>query len=137
MITLYGFGPMFGLPDPSPFVIKTMTQLKMAGLPFAFERARPPEAPKGKIPFIRDGDFLLGDSVFILDHLRRAHGVELDGHLTQAQRSVGWAMERMLEDHLYWRSSTRAGRSTRISTRARRSSSVKRRRRRSGSSRRG
>lgn len=102
MITLYGFGPLFGLPDPSPFVLKTMTQLKMAGLPFKFERARPSEAPKGKIPFIRDGDLVLGDSVFILDHLRRAHGVELDGHLTQTQRSVGWALERMLEDHLYW-----------------------------------
>jgi glutathione S-transferase len=102
MITLYGFGPLFGLPDPSPFVIKTMTQLKMAGLPFKFERARPPEAPKGKIPFIRDGDLVLGDSVFILDHLKQAHGVELDAHLTPAQRSVGWAMERMLEDHLYW-----------------------------------
>jgi len=25
MITLYGFGPLFGLPDPSPFVMKTMT----------------------------------------------------------------------------------------------------------------
>jgi glutathione S-transferase len=102
MITLYGFGPLFGLPDPSPFVLKTMTQLKMAGLPFGFERARPSEAPKGKIPFIRDGELVLGDSVFILDYLRRAHGVELDAHLTPAQRSVGWAMERMLEDHLYW-----------------------------------
>ncbi len=102
MITLYGFGPLFGLPDPSPFVLKTMTQLKMAKLPFRFERARPPEAPKGKIPFIRDGDLVLGDSVFILDHLKRAHGVDLDDHLSEAQRSVGWALERMLEDHLYW-----------------------------------
>jgi glutathione S-transferase len=102
MITLYGFGPLFGLPDPSPFVLKTMTQLKMAGLPFSFERAAPPQAPKGKIPFIRDGELVLGDSVFILDHLKRAHGVELDGHLTERQRSVGWALERMVEDHLYW-----------------------------------
>ena len=102
MITLYGFGPLFGLPDPSPFVLKTMTQLKMSGLPFAFERATPPQAPKGKIPFIRDGELVLGDSVFILDHLERAHGVDLDAHLTERQRSLGWAMERMLEDHLYW-----------------------------------
>ena len=102
MLTLYGFGPLFGLPDPSPFVLKTMTQLKMAGLPFRFERADPREAPKGKIPFIRDGDVVLGDSVFILDHLKRAHGVELDAHLTPQQRSLGWALERMLEDHLYW-----------------------------------
>ena len=102
MITLYGFGPMFGLPDPSPFVLKTLTQLKMSGLPFKLERAGRADAPKGKIPFIRDGDLVLGDSVFILDHLRQAHGVELDCWLTAEQRSVGWALERMLEDHLYW-----------------------------------
>ena len=102
MITLYGFGPMFGLPDPSPFVLKTLTQLKMSGLPFGLQRADRAEAPKGKIPFIRDGDLVLGDSVFILDHLKRAHGVDLDAALTPEQRSVGWALERMLEDHLYW-----------------------------------
>ena len=102
MITLYGFGPMFGLPDPSPFVLKTLTQLKMSGLPFKLERAARADAPKGKIPFIRDGDLVLGDSVFILDHLKRAHGVDLDGRLTPEQRSMGWALERMLEDHLYW-----------------------------------
>ena len=102
MITLYGFGPMFGLPDPSPFVLKTLTQLKMSGLPFNLERAVRTDAPKGKIPFIRDGDLVLGDSVFILDHLRQTHGVELDTWLTPEQRSLGWALERMLEDHLYW-----------------------------------
>jgi glutathione S-transferase len=102
MITLYGFGPMFGLPDPSPFVLKTLTQLKMSGLPFALERARIADSPKGKIPFIRDGETVLGDSVFILDHLKAAHGVDLDAHLTPEQKSVGWALERMLEDHLYW-----------------------------------
>ncbi|HEY2706761.1 MAG TPA: glutathione S-transferase family protein [Caulobacteraceae bacterium] len=102
MITLYGFGPMFGLPDPSPFVLKTLTQFKMGGVPFQLERAVPGEAPKGKIPFIRDGDLVLGDSVFILDHLREAHGVDLDAHLSPEQRGLAWAMERMLEDHLYW-----------------------------------
>lgn len=102
MIVLYGFGPLFGLPDPSPFVVKTLTQLKMAGVPFRFARASPSDAPKGKIPFIRDGETVLGDSVFILDHLRRAHGVDLDGWLTDEQRGVGWGVERMLEDHLYW-----------------------------------
>jgi glutathione S-transferase len=102
MITLYGFGPMFGLPDPSPFVLKTLTQLKMSGLPFRLEQATRADAPKGKIPFIRDGDLVLGDSVFILDHLKRNHGVELDQHLSTEQLGVGWALERMLEDHLYW-----------------------------------
>jgi hypothetical protein len=34
MITLYNFGPAFGLPDPSPFVMKVETLLKMARLPY-------------------------------------------------------------------------------------------------------
>jgi len=34
MITLYSFGPGFGLPDPSPFVTKAEVLLKMAELPY-------------------------------------------------------------------------------------------------------
>jgi glutathione S-transferase len=34
MIILYTFGPYFGLPDPSPFVMKAEVLLKMANLPF-------------------------------------------------------------------------------------------------------
>ena len=30
MITLHGFGPMFGLADPSPFVMKVMALLKLS-----------------------------------------------------------------------------------------------------------
>src|SRR5262249_45040785 len=37
MLTLYGSGPMFGLPDPCPFVLGAMTQLRMAGVPFRLE----------------------------------------------------------------------------------------------------
>ena len=47
MITLYGFGPGFGLPEISPFVTKTEVQLKMAGLAYRKERATPPASPKG------------------------------------------------------------------------------------------
>jgi hypothetical protein len=34
VITLHTFGPGFGLPDPSPLVMKSETLLKMAGLPY-------------------------------------------------------------------------------------------------------
>ena len=45
MITLYGFGPGFGLSEISPFVTKTEVQLKMAGLAYRKEKARPPASP--------------------------------------------------------------------------------------------
>ena len=102
MIVLYGFGPLFGLPDPSPFVLKSEVQLKMSGLPFRRERAAPPQAPKGKMPFIADGETTVGDSTFIRWHIERVHGVDLDAGLTAEQRARAWAIERMLEDHIYW-----------------------------------
>jgi len=102
MITLYGFGPGFGLPDPSPFVMKTDIQLKMSGLPYRFERGGPQSGPKGKIPYVQDGDVRIGDSTFIRDHIEDVYGIDLDAGLTPDQRARGWAIERMLEDHLYF-----------------------------------
>ena len=102
MIVLASFGPLWGTPDPSPFVIKTEVQLKMAGLDYRKERRRPPEGPKGKVPFIADGDEVVGDSVFIRDHIERTYGVDLDAGLSPRERALGWTVERMVEDHLYW-----------------------------------
>jgi glutathione S-transferase len=102
MIILYGFGPKFGLPEASPFVMKTEVQLKMAGLPYRLQQASPPEGPKGKLPFIRDGEQVIGDSTLIRAHIERSRGIDLEPRLDARQRATGWAIERMLEDHLYW-----------------------------------
>jgi glutathione S-transferase len=102
MITLYGFGPAFGLPDPSPFVVKSQVQLKMAGIPYRFERARPQDGPKGKIPFIQVGAHRLGDSNFIRKHIEEHHGFDFDNRLSTAERAEAWILERMIEDHLYF-----------------------------------
>ncbi len=102
MITLYGFGPAFGLPDPSPFVMKTVTHLKMAELPYRFERGSPQGAPKGKIPFIEDGGQRIGDSTFIRAHIEKTYGIDLDRDLSAMQRAQAWAIERMLEEQLYF-----------------------------------
>jgi glutathione S-transferase len=102
MLTFYGFGSAFGLPDPSPFVMKSEVQLKMAGVPYRFERAAPPDAPKGKIPFIKVGAHRVGDSTFIRAHIEKAHGFDFDKGLSDAERAQAWAIERMLEDHLYF-----------------------------------
>jgi glutathione S-transferase len=102
MITLYGFGPAFGVPDASPFVMKTEVQLKMSGLPYRFERSMPINGPKGKLPYIDDDGLLVADSTFIREHLAARHGVNLECGLSAEQRALCWAVERMMEDHLYW-----------------------------------
>jgi len=102
MITLYGFGAGFGLPEISPFVTKTEVQLKMAGLAFRKERAMPPASPKGQLPFIEDDAEVIADSTFIRGHLERKYGFDFDAGLKREQRAQAWAFERMIEHHLYW-----------------------------------
>ena len=102
MIALYGFGAMFGLPDGSPFVIKTELQLKLAGIAYEKARASPRDAPKGKLPFIRDGEQVVGDSTLIRRHIEETRGIDLEAGLDQKERAAAWAIERLLEDHLYW-----------------------------------
>jgi glutathione S-transferase len=102
MITLYGFGPAFGLPDPSPFVTKAETLLTMAGVPFRTEPGNLRKAPKGKLPYIDDDGAVIADSTLIRWHVETKYGVDLDRGLTAEQRAVAWAFEKMTEEHLYW-----------------------------------
>jgi glutathione S-transferase len=102
MIILHTFGPYFGLPDPSPFVMKTEVQLKMSGLAYRTQPSSPQAAPKGKLPFIEDDRTVVADSVFIRAYLEKAHGVDLDPGLDARGKATAWAVERMLEDSLYW-----------------------------------
>jgi glutathione S-transferase len=102
MITLYGFGSGFGLPEISPFVTKTEVQLKMAGLAYRKERAMPPASPKGQLPFIEDDGVAVADSTFIRAHVERKYGFDFDAGLDRAERAQAWAFERMIEHHLYW-----------------------------------
>lgn len=100
MITLHG-GAGFGLPEISPFVTKTEVQLKMVGLAYTKQPSRPTESPKGQLPFIDDDAELIADSTFIRAHVERKYGVDFDDGLDLAERAQAWAIERMLENHIY------------------------------------
>src|ERR1700745_384528 len=102
MITLYGFGTGFGLPEISPYVMKTEVQLKMAGLPYRKLRARPQDGPKGQVPFIDDRGAPMSDSTLIRGHIERTYGLDFDEGLDALRRAEAWALERMVENHLAW-----------------------------------
>jgi glutathione S-transferase len=102
MITLHTFGPMFGLPDPSPFVTKADVLLKMSGLPYRTVIGDLRRAPKGKLPYIEDEGRIIGDSTLMRLHLEQRYGIDFDQSLSVTEKGIAWSIEKLLEDHLYW-----------------------------------
>ncbi|MGO9135960.1 MAG: glutathione S-transferase family protein [Methylovirgula sp.] len=102
MIVLYTFGPYFGLPDASPFVMKAMMLLKLAGLAYTENREGYAKAPKGKLPYIDDDGEIICDSTFIRFHIEKKYGFDFDAGLTAEQRALAWAIEKMCDEHLYF-----------------------------------
>jgi glutathione S-transferase len=45
---------------------------------------------------------VVADSVFIRDYVEKTYCVDLDAGLNAEQKAMAWAVERMVEDHLYW-----------------------------------
>ncbi len=90
MITLYTFGPAFGLPDPSPFVMKAEILLKMTKLPYRTDNTGFSKAPKGKLPYVDDDGIVIADSTFIRWHIEKKHGVDFDQGLDAGQRVMIW-----------------------------------------------
>ena len=102
MITLYTFGPRFGLPDMSPFVTKAELLLRMAQLRYETSTKGMRGAPKGKLPYISDDGVQIADSTFIRWYLEKAYGIDFDRGLDAEARAIAWAFEKMAEDQLYW-----------------------------------
>ncbi len=101
MITLYQFDRTWGIPNLSPFCCKVETYLRIAGIDYAVESAFPLRAPKGKLPYIHDRGQLLADSRFIIDYLKTNY-MDLDADLNPQQLAVSMAMQRLVEEHLFW-----------------------------------
>lgn len=102
MIVVHKFASAWGQPDLSPFVFKLETYLRLAGIAYRGQPGDPRKAPKGKLPYITDGDLSLGDTFFIIRHLKSRFGDTLDEHLSAKERAIATAVRTMLEEHLYF-----------------------------------
>lgn len=104
MIKLYSFGPAFNLVDPSPFVTKVDLHLRINKLEFESIAGANnlQKAPKGKLPFIEDQGQLIGDSAFIIEHLKQNHNADLDAWLNDQQRASAYLISKSLDENLYW-----------------------------------
>jgi len=106
MIKLYGYLSVWGCSDMSPFVSTTDAYLRMSGLPFEtviLPQGDLTQTPKGKLPFIVDGDgTVVADSVLIEHYLKKKYGDRLDAKLTKEQRAAAAIMARGFGECWYW-----------------------------------
>lgn len=104
MIKLFGFGRNLGLIDASPFVVKVHAFLKVANLPYKTISGAQNlgKSPKGKLPFINDGEDSIGDSQLILEYLSEKYSIDLDKHLSEEQKAASYLIIKSLDENLYW-----------------------------------
>jgi glutathione S-transferase len=101
-LLLHTTPPVWRLPSISPACAKLETWFRMAGV----EYEKPPlefaNAPKGKIPYVIEGERVIGDSTLIIEHLKQTRAIDLDRQLSPRDRAVSTAFRRMVKENLYW-----------------------------------
>jgi glutathione S-transferase len=102
MLELHTFGPHFNMPDGSPFCIKALMLMKLSGLAFETRQMSFKKAPKGKAPYLVDGNQTIGDSHFIKTHLETTYGIDFSAGYSPDKQAIGWAAARMMEEHMYF-----------------------------------
>jgi glutathione S-transferase len=102
MIKVHKFGPAFGLPDASPFVMKVETYLRMIGEEYEAVTGDVRKAPRGQLPLVDLDGKVMPDSTAILDRIESTRTDKLDAHLDARENAVALAFKSMLEEHLYF-----------------------------------
>ncbi len=103
MITLHQLPALDRAASLSPFCLKVETYLRMTDAGYETVRELDvSKSPKGKLPYIEDNGARIGDSYFIIEHLKRTRGDSVDATLTARDRATSHAFARMLDEHLYW-----------------------------------
>jgi glutathione S-transferase len=103
MITLYSFPGSGSLPSASPFCFKLEAYLRLTKVEYRTVYPRfPGKSPKGKLPYVEDGGRLIGDSGFIIEHLKASRGDSLDAGLSAAELATAHAFRRLFEENFYW-----------------------------------
>lgn len=101
MIILHQYPAIWGLSSLSPFCIKVEMFLKHHKLSYrVVVEKNPARGPKGKMPFIRDGEQIIADSTMIINYLTRTYDLKND--LDPLLEAQGLAFQRLVEEHLYF-----------------------------------
>lgn len=102
-LVAYHLPGAWGLVSVSPFCLKLDAFLRMTGIEHEAVTAPVPfGGPKRKAPWIEHEGRKIGDSTFIILYLKQRFGVNPDSRLSSEQQGMALAIQRMIEENLYW-----------------------------------
>jgi glutathione S-transferase len=102
LLTLFSYPGLFGVADNNPYGLKVFAFLKLCHLDFRHEHVFDAStAPRAQLPYLLDGDRVIGDSDSIIAHLTKRYDLSIDNGLTADQRDIGLLVRKLLDD-LYW-----------------------------------
>ncbi|GAB1608544.1 failed axon connections homolog [Argonauta hians] len=101
VIILHLFPRIKQSPNLSPFTIKLETFVRMAKLPFQVEYTMEMSS-KQKMPWISYNDEVITDSQFIIEYLNKKFDLDFNSKLTDVEKAIARAMQKMMEENLYW-----------------------------------
>ncbi|XP_048758676.1 failed axon connections homolog isoform X2 [Ostrea edulis] len=96
-----GRGPY--APSLTPFAVKLETYLRMAKVPFLNEHdSVTNKSSKNKVTWIECNGEEVADSEFCIQYVNNKFNVDLDKGFSDEDRAAALAIQRMVDEHLYW-----------------------------------
>lgn len=81
--------------------MKVETYVRVNEIPYKGDFTRP-LGPKGKTPWITYQGQNIGDSQLIIEYLNKKFSINMNGHLSKAEKAIARSFRIMAEEHLYW-----------------------------------
>ncbi len=106
MIELYVFqkpnNPL--LLNLSSFCAKSEAFLKFAKIEHKIVEysGDPGKFSKSKLPIIKDNEQTIEDSSFIEEYLIEKYKLNLNDHLSESDKAIGFSFSKLMEEYLYW-----------------------------------
>ncbi|KAJ8303126.1 hypothetical protein KUTeg_019522 [Tegillarca granosa] len=94
-----GRGPW--APSMTPFAIKLESYLRLAKIPYQNVHDMKTSS-KGKFPWIEYNGDIIADSQLCIEYLNKKLNIDINNHLTDEQRGIGRAFQKMFEENTYW-----------------------------------
>ncbi|EDV22615.1 uncharacterized protein TRIADDRAFT_28855 [Trichoplax adhaerens] len=101
LVVLHGDGPCPVIVNPSPFVLKLQTFLRMANIEFVHD-LRHPFGRENKMPWIELDGKSYCDSTFIMEFLTERFNVQIDDHLDAEQKALARFILKTVEENTIW-----------------------------------